>query len=126
MRITVFMLTFLLLLTVFPSKLKAGYVNQSDWSGGPGISGPVTSWSDTFHSEYHTAYISIPPGKLCMGIGDIPHIINSEMNGCYYAFPADMDGDGDIDVITSETLTSTPSGIAMGNFPIRDICLSPV
>ena len=90
-------------MTVFTSELDAVYVNQSDWSGGPGVSGPVTLyWDDTFSSEYHTSYYTIPGGKLLLDISSSTHVISTGMGGCWHAFPADMDGDGDTDVLASD------------------------
>ena len=87
-----------------PRFLQGYYVHQSDWSGGPGVTGPVTLyWYDTFSSQSHTTWISVPPGKLHLGMSTISHTINSNMGGCYYAFPADMDGDGDVDVLAQST-----------------------
>ncbi len=94
------------------SPLCNGIVYQHDWSGGPGVSGPVTFfWLNTF-STYSGISWSEIPGKLFLDISSTTHPINADMGGCRYAFPADMDGDGDIDVVASETHTSTPYKLA--------------
>ena len=74
-------------------------VIQTDWSGGPGTTGPTNYWFDDFFSQSHTSWATLPPGKLLLDVSTISHTINSSMGGCRHAFPADMDGDGDIDAL---------------------------
>ena len=94
-----------------PSLLNGYYVSQSTWYGGPGVGGPVSMWGNTFSAESHTTW-TVLPGKLILDISTISHTINSSMGGCYYAFPADMDGDGDADVLAQSTLVSTSYKVA--------------
>ncbi len=92
-----------MIILLIPSLLNGYYVIQSDWSGGPGVTGPVICWLYGFSSQSHTSWISVPAGKLLLDISSISHTINSSMGGCYYVFPADMDGDGDVDVLAQST-----------------------
>ncbi len=80
----------------------AGYETQHSWSGGTGVTGPVTDWGVYFSSQTHASWTSIP-GTLLLDISTISHTINSGMGGCHYVFPADMDGDGDVDVLAQST-----------------------
>jgi len=90
-------------LLIIPSVAAAGVVFQFDWSGGPGIPGPNTwHWYNTFSSQSQTAWTAMPY-KLLLGISTVSHTISSHMGGCYYTFPADMDGDGDVDVLAQST-----------------------
>ncbi len=94
------------------SPLCNGIVYQDDWSGGPGVSGPVAFyWLNTFSTYSGISWSGIP-GKLFLDIYSTTHVINAEMVGCNLAFPADMDGDGDIDVVTSETFSSSLNRLA--------------
>ncbi|MCK5116897.1 MAG: T9SS type A sorting domain-containing protein [Candidatus Aegiribacteria sp.] len=94
----------LLLVLLFPSSLLfAGVEFQSDWSGGPGTTGPTNYWFNDFSTQSQTSWTTLPSGKLLLDISTISHTINSSMGGCYFAFPADMDGDGDMDVLAQST-----------------------
>ncbi|MCD4700729.1 MAG: VCBS repeat-containing protein, partial [Candidatus Aegiribacteria sp.] len=88
------------------SVLIAGVSFQIDWSGGPGVTGPVPYWLNTFSSQTQTSWTVIP-SKLILGISKISHTINSNLGGCHYAFPADMDGDGDVDVLAQGDYSTT-------------------
>ena len=80
------------------------YVFQTGWSGGPGIPGPVTSWGTSFSEESNTAWDS-SINDLFLGISSTQHVISTDLAGCKWAFPADMDGDGDQDVVSSSPLS---------------------
>jgi len=91
-----------MIILLTPSLLNGYYVSQSTWYGGPGVAGPVTMWGNTFSAQSHTSW-TVFPGELILDISTISHTINSSMGGCHYAFPADMDGDGDMDVLAQST-----------------------
>ena len=93
----------LLILLLIPALLRADYVYQGSWIGGPGVPGPVVNYWNVYFDTQSNLQWSIVPGKLFLDISTISHSINSSMNGCKYAFPADMDGDGDIDVLAAAT-----------------------
>ena len=88
-----------------PNLLHGYYVRQSTWYGGPGVAGPVTMWGNTFYAQSHTSW-TVFPGELLMDISITAHLITGDFPGCHYAFPADMDGDGDMDVLSSQTVVS--------------------
>jgi hypothetical protein len=94
------------LLLVFASAAFAqgGLFGQTDWSGGSGVQGPVYPWGDTFYTSSHICWDGLP-GYILLRIYRVQHMISGDMYGCYYAFPADMDGDGDLDVVASQTLS---------------------
>lgn len=100
-----------LIFMLIPGILYSYYVNQNTWYGGPGVTGPVNIWGNTFSTQLHTSWTAFP-GELVLGISSTQHVISSDMAGCRYAFPADMDGDGDLDAVASETSTGTPYKVA--------------
>jgi len=93
----------LLILLFTPSILIAEFVYQTNWSGGPGTTGPTNYWFDDFYSASQISWTTLPTGKILLDIYTVSHAINSGMGGCHYAFPADMDGDGDVDVLAQST-----------------------
>ncbi|MEO0114349.1 MAG: FG-GAP-like repeat-containing protein [candidate division WOR-3 bacterium] len=76
---------------------------QTDWVGGPGILGPVTTWQTSFHQSTDINYnisgqislvsITIPGGWSKHSIQTDSRILGQ--SGIY---PADFDGDGDFDL----------------------------
>ncbi len=85
------------------SGLSDGFYSQLDWSGGGGDLGPDISFGTTFYTSENISWDGLP-GYILLGIDATQHPINNDMHGCDYAFPADMDGDGDLDVVASQTL----------------------
>lgn len=75
----------------------ADTISQSDWSGGPGVPGPVSYWGsefsiDTGISWYGTyGYVELLPGD--------DYLIDDAFSGVTMTIAADLDGDGDSDVI---------------------------
>lgn len=69
---------------------------QTDWSNGPGIPGPVPDWGDQFDVNSGCSW-SKYQGEICIErivsreIGSIPLVLSTKLQ--------DLDGDGDIDVI---------------------------
>jgi hypothetical protein len=100
---------FTLLLSV--GTIGASYYSQHSWHGGSGVAGPVTDWGP-YYSSQSQIHCTPYPGELLLDISSTTHPINANMGGCYYAFPADMDRDGDVDVVSSETLSSTSFEVA--------------
>ncbi len=74
---------------------------QTDWSGGAGVSGPVSSWSNSFSASESTEFaenpgsISLLHGKLTDAATEIEG--SALLSLCTY--PEDVDGDGDIDIL---------------------------
>ncbi|MBD3370608.1 hypothetical protein GF402_09625 [Candidatus Fermentibacteria bacterium] len=85
-------------------------VGQHTWTGGPGVPGPVTSWDSLFSNSIQMNYSGCP-SNLLLGIGKTQNLVFSGIGGCIFAFPADMDGDGDLDVLSS-------FGDPFGTYPV--------
>ena len=81
-----------------------GSFSQTDWSGGSGEPGPVTDFGTKYYASSYISWEGIP-GSILLRINRVQHMISGDMYGCNYAFPADMDGDGDTDVVASQTLS---------------------
>ena len=92
-----------ILLLLTPA-LIAGVVYQNNWSGGPGTTGPTNYWFNDFSSQSQISWASCP-GKLLLDMFTTAHLVCGDFPGCYNAFPADMDGDGDVDVLASQAQT---------------------
>ena len=74
----------------------AGSVTQTDWSGGPGVSGPVLVLGNTFDVE--TSIDFSMTGEVGPGRTTVQHWVDSFIGFPGNAFPVDLDGDGDQDV----------------------------
>jgi len=77
---------------------------QSDWSAGPGEQGPVPAWGGGFLSELETSWLTIP-GQLALSSEplEVPrrHHLLQGHPGAYGLYVADMDLDGDPDLIVT-------------------------
>ena len=85
-------------LLVLFAPVYGGFSAQTVWDGGPGVSGPVTNWSDTFSSHLLCNYEDMP-GELFLNLQVGKHQVTDELE---YAVPgavADMNGDGHLDII---------------------------
>jgi hypothetical protein len=72
---------------------------QTDWSGGPGISGPVLNWGNTFDMENGVNWYS-STGELNLSYSSpMEHLISGSYVRANYACPVDIDGDGDTDIL---------------------------
>lgn len=82
----------------------AGYsAEQTDWSGGWGVSGPVTEWGDTFEMSYDINFY-YASGKLVLAYdllteGERKNISSLDIASIVQS--GDVDCDGDIDVIAA-------------------------
>jgi len=91
----VILITLLSLITVFGASSW-----QTDWSGGPGVAGPVTFyWLNTFSSHTEMDWKDLP-GSLFLALRAIAHDVTSYMGCLYTGHAADMDGDGDMDILS--------------------------
>ncbi len=86
----------LLLLFIFCSGALAGSATQTDWSGGPGVEGPVLSLGTSFYQD--TSVKWSVPGELSAGRADLRYWVDHLVIAPGQAFPLDLDGDGDMDV----------------------------
>jgi hypothetical protein len=72
---------------------------QTDWLGGPGTSGPILNWNNTFDMETGVNWYS-SSGELNLAFSSpMEHIIAGGYVRANYACPVDIDGDGDIDIL---------------------------
>jgi len=75
---------------------------QTNWSGGPGMAGPVFDWGNRFDSETGIDWRSTP-GELTLGITILDHPIETLVTDDFYTAQsvcaADLDGDGDDDFL---------------------------
>ncbi len=90
-----------LLITV--SVCHADSESQTDWAGGPGTQGPVTAWGGEFY-ECAGASWSSPAGQVGILPGEYENTIDDIFEP-EYLDAADMDGDGDLDVVASSSST---------------------
>jgi hypothetical protein len=75
------------------------FSSQSDWSEGPGEPGPVTGWGAAFSSHVLTAWGDLP-GDLLLAFESIAHSVSTYMGNVHTGFGVDMDGDGDMDILS--------------------------
>lgn len=73
--------------------------SQTDWSGGPGVHGPVSSWGDAFWTVSQTDWVAFP-GSVVLQIGTEHTVCKS--SGTDLA-TGDFDGDGcqDLAIVSS-------------------------
>jgi hypothetical protein len=78
----------------------AGIAEQTDWSGGDSVWGPVSDWG----SEFHTATEAVcfySPGELSllqMFMEPVEHTIDATFDP-FFVYAEDVDGDGHLDVL---------------------------
>ncbi len=88
--------TFLLSLCVTAS-VAAYSALQTDWSGGPRVAGPVTEFRSSFYECSNIDYAEMP-GSIGIGSQSSIILVDSLFPGVVSIHPADVDGDGDLDI----------------------------
>ncbi len=86
----------LVMLFLICSFALAGSATQTDWSGGPGVVGPVLELGTSCHVD--TSVESSVPGQLGAGREDLRYWVDHLVHFPGNAIPVDLDGDGDMDV----------------------------
>ncbi|MEA3267296.1 MAG: T9SS type A sorting domain-containing protein [Candidatus Fermentibacteria bacterium] len=89
----------LTLFVFLPAILHADSASQTDWSGGPGVAGPITAWDSTFLESVGVSWSS-PTGQISILPGDFENMVDSTFTSPNTVRADDIDGDGDADVLS--------------------------
>ena len=75
---------------------------QTDWSGGGGVSGPVIDWTNHFSESTGASFAGAGLLSLvCVPTSPVQHTISNGLSLPDAVYPADIDGDGDDDVVAA-------------------------
>lgn len=77
---------------------------QTNWSGGEGSPGPVSSWGDDFHVCSHIAYFETE-GQLTLDVSHttpVEYPVVGGLQGVSTVWADDINGDGHVDLITAD------------------------
>jgi hypothetical protein len=88
---------FLLLTLLAASCALADVATQTDWSGGPGVSGPLTVWGNAFSDCYGIVWDDAPGQASPAPF--VEHIVEDLADNSTRLCSADLDGDMDMDLI---------------------------
>lgn len=89
-------IAFLLLTASFGYAVSA---EQDDWSGGPGHQGPVTAFGIDFYRSVNIDWSYAD--RITLAAGPASYLVADSIDGVTSLFPADIDGDGDLDIAGS-------------------------
>ena len=77
---------------------------QTDWSGGGGVPGPVTDWGNSYDVADQ---VDDGVSPLCLASAPlawaVEHSVDGSFHYAYSVYAADVDGDGDTDVLGAAT-----------------------
>jgi len=71
---------------------------QADWSGGDGVTGPVTDWDNTFDISTDSICSGMP-GEFRLDYSPVKYMVDDDIGGGYSVCSEDIDDDGDMDII---------------------------
>ncbi len=84
---------------------------QTDWSGGSGVTGPVTDWGNSYDAA---SQINDTGGSLGLMLGilnnPVEHTVDPNFYSACFVCAADIDGDGDTDVLGAAFVSMTSPG----------------
>jgi len=73
---------------------------QTDWSGGDGVTGPVSDWGSVFNLSSGVDWILHPDSLLLSTDSTIvKHTVDDNFDDAFSVYAADVDADGDLDVL---------------------------
>jgi len=81
---------------------------QTDWSEGPGISGPVSNWGNAFDMEIGVNWYSFTGALNLAFSSPMEHTVIGSYVRASHALPVDIDGDGDKDILGAAGRYSPP------------------
>lgn len=90
------MIKVLILVLVFQAIAIGDSAVQTDWSGGPGTWGPVSLWEEEFQTENGISWLI--PDEMTLMKQFLEHILYASF-GATRIETADIDGDGDRDIL---------------------------
>ncbi len=76
----------------------ADWAEQTDWSGTGGVVGPMDEWGSDYSASQDVDPLSVP-GQLHLDGQLAMHEVAAGFDGAFAVHSADIDGDGDIDVL---------------------------
>ena len=87
---------------LLPAFLYSGESIQTNWSSGPGVTGPVTDWSDSFDLHQYMEYEGTT-GELYLNLRGEKHLVTDYMEYSIPGVVADINGDGHSDILSGSS-----------------------
>ena len=78
----------------------ASTVNQTDWSGGPGVQGPVLNWGSCYWTSDNIAGNTFGKARLAF-LPPMKYTVDDSLYGAFSVYPADINSDGNTDILGS-------------------------
>jgi len=75
---------------------------QTDWSGGPGVLGPVIDWGNEYYTDTDIECSSSPSNivlQKTLRLIPLEHLVDGEFYYAHSVYSADVNGDGYMDVL---------------------------
>jgi hypothetical protein len=93
----------LISICLFAIPVFANSAGQTDWSGGPGVEGPVGPWGNSFSTGINIDF-DTTPGTLSLAEPYGAHLVEYQTNSPSSTTLADFNGDGRLDIaaVTAE------------------------